>query len=226
MAQLRVRRCPPARSRSRAAPSACRPTGSATSAWGIQFHAEVSAADAESWIDDYRNDEDAVRDRPRRGGAARRRRERKIDAWNELGRGLCERFLAAARRVAEPRARLLGRQVGAREAAVDQEGRGGDVARTRRWPGTAPPGRSRAASAKRPIGRWTRRRAALLGVLGEQLLQQRRVDRARAERVDAHAAARRTRPRARATARAPRPSRPCRRSARRRRPSRRRTRRC
>ena len=28
---------------------------------GIQFHAEVSAADAETWIDDYRSDEDAVR---------------------------------------------------------------------------------------------------------------------------------------------------------------------
>ena len=31
------------------------------SAWGIQFHAEVTRADAEAWIDDYRSDEDAVR---------------------------------------------------------------------------------------------------------------------------------------------------------------------
>src|SRR5262249_13269610 len=30
-------------------------------AWGIQFHAEVSAAASEKWIDDYRSDEDAVR---------------------------------------------------------------------------------------------------------------------------------------------------------------------
>jgi len=30
-------------------------------AWGIQFHAEVSPADVEHWIDDYRSDEDAVR---------------------------------------------------------------------------------------------------------------------------------------------------------------------
>ncbi len=54
-------RCRRARRRSRAAPSACRPSGSATRAWGIQFHAEVTAADAEAWIDDYRSDEDAVR---------------------------------------------------------------------------------------------------------------------------------------------------------------------
>ena len=31
------------------------------SVWGIQFHAEVSAADANQWIDDWREDEDAVR---------------------------------------------------------------------------------------------------------------------------------------------------------------------
>jgi GMP synthase (glutamine-hydrolysing) len=30
-------------------------------AWGIQFHAEVTAADAGAWIDDYRSDDDAVR---------------------------------------------------------------------------------------------------------------------------------------------------------------------
>ena len=41
-------------------------------AWAIQFHAEVSAADAASWIDDYRSDPDAVRDRRRPGGAASR----------------------------------------------------------------------------------------------------------------------------------------------------------
>ena len=29
-------------------------------AWGIQFHAEVSEADARSWIDDYDSDPDAV----------------------------------------------------------------------------------------------------------------------------------------------------------------------
>jgi GMP synthase (glutamine-hydrolysing) len=64
-------------------------------AWGIQFHAEVSASDAENWIDDYRSDEDAVRigidPEPLRSET----RER-IGEWNELGRALCERFLAVA----------------------------------------------------------------------------------------------------------------------------------
>jgi GMP synthase (glutamine-hydrolysing) len=64
-------------------------------AWGIQFHAEVSRAAAESWIDDYRSDEDAVRIGlvPE---ALRRETESRIGAWNELGRSLGERFLAAA----------------------------------------------------------------------------------------------------------------------------------
>ena len=61
-------------------------------AWGIQFHAEVSRADAEAWIDDYRSDEDAVRiglD----PDALRRRTHSSIEQWNELGRGVCTRFL-------------------------------------------------------------------------------------------------------------------------------------
>lgn len=64
-------------------------------AWAIQFHAEVSAQDAEAWIDDYRSDEDAVRIGldPESLRAETRAR---IGAWNELGRGLCERFLDAA----------------------------------------------------------------------------------------------------------------------------------
>jgi GMP synthase (glutamine-hydrolysing) len=64
-------------------------------AWGIQFHAEVSAADAESWVDDYRNDEDAVRMRLDHETLRSQTRER-IGAQNELGRALCERFLAVA----------------------------------------------------------------------------------------------------------------------------------
>ena len=66
-------------------------------AWGIQFHAEVSAADAEHWIDDYRSDPDAVRiglD----PNALRHRTRESIGAWNEIGRALCERFLDAATR--------------------------------------------------------------------------------------------------------------------------------
>jgi GMP synthase (glutamine-hydrolysing) len=64
-------------------------------AWGIQFHAEVTLEDAESWMDDYGRDEDAVRfgldvD------AFREHTRSAIGRWNELGRGLCERFIDAA----------------------------------------------------------------------------------------------------------------------------------
>jgi GMP synthase-like glutamine amidotransferase len=64
-------------------------------AWAIQFHAEVSAVDVEAWIDDYRSDEDAVRiglD----PDALRAETRSRIGAWNELGRGLCGRFLDVA----------------------------------------------------------------------------------------------------------------------------------
>src|SRR4051794_235186 len=65
------------------------------SAWGIQFHAEVTAADARSWIADYHSDDDAVRTGvdPAALGAET---ERKIDAFNRLGRELCDRWAAAA----------------------------------------------------------------------------------------------------------------------------------
>lgn len=64
-------------------------------AWGIQFHAEVSAQDAEKWILDYHSDEDAVAlglDWP----ALREQTHEQIARWNEVGRGICERFLIAA----------------------------------------------------------------------------------------------------------------------------------
>ncbi|MGE5407765.1 MAG: type 1 glutamine amidotransferase [Syntrophothermus sp.] len=67
------------------------------SAWAIQFHPEVSRADAVAWIDDYRSDPDAVRiglD----PDALRAETEAKIDAFNELGRELCGRWLDLARR--------------------------------------------------------------------------------------------------------------------------------
>ncbi len=63
-------------------------------AWAIQFHAEVALADAESWLDHYREDPDAVRiglDAP----ALRDETRAKIGAWNELGRELCGRFFDA-----------------------------------------------------------------------------------------------------------------------------------
>jgi GMP synthase-like glutamine amidotransferase len=66
-------------------------------AWGIQFHAEVTGADVESWIDDYRSDEDALR-----AGldpdVLRERTRQEIDRWNQIGLGLCERFLDVATR--------------------------------------------------------------------------------------------------------------------------------
>jgi GMP synthase (glutamine-hydrolysing) len=73
----------------------------ADSAWGIQFHAEVTHEDADAWIGDYRSDADAVRLLQDPDGLRRRTRTA-IGAWNELGRGLCERFLAAAERSRGP----------------------------------------------------------------------------------------------------------------------------
>ena len=64
--------------------------------WGIQFHAEVSARDIETWIDDYRSDEDAVR-MGLDPEALRRRTREAISGWNELGRELCARFIESAR---------------------------------------------------------------------------------------------------------------------------------
>jgi GMP synthase (glutamine-hydrolysing) len=63
-------------------------------AWGIQFHAEVTEADALSWIDDYRPDEDAVGIEvdPE---ALRAETAERIADWNRLGRELCGRFLEA-----------------------------------------------------------------------------------------------------------------------------------
>jgi GMP synthase (glutamine-hydrolysing) len=67
----------------------------AGNAMGIQFHAEVTAADAEAWIDDYRSDEDAVRIGVDADALHRETRQR-IDDWNGLGRELCERWLENA----------------------------------------------------------------------------------------------------------------------------------
>jgi len=64
-------------------------------AWGIQFHAEVTLADFESWIDARRSPEG----RARLGLEPEPLRERtrtSIGAWNQLGADLCGRFLDAA----------------------------------------------------------------------------------------------------------------------------------
>jgi GMP synthase (glutamine-hydrolysing) len=67
-------------------------------AWAIQFHPEVSAADALHWIDDYETDADAVRIGVDPTALALET-EAKIGTFNQLGRDLCGRWLdvAAAR---------------------------------------------------------------------------------------------------------------------------------
>jgi GMP synthase-like glutamine amidotransferase len=64
-------------------------------AWGIQFHAEVSRADALAWIDDAASDPDAVAAEID-AEALRDQTDRRIDGWNQTGRALCARFLEAA----------------------------------------------------------------------------------------------------------------------------------
>jgi GMP synthase (glutamine-hydrolysing) len=63
--------------------------------WGVQFHPEVTLADLGSWLDDWHGDADAVATGldPE---AIRAESSERIDAWNEVGRGISERFLAAA----------------------------------------------------------------------------------------------------------------------------------
>jgi GMP synthase-like glutamine amidotransferase len=81
----------------------------ADAAWGIQFHAEVTMADVEAWIEDYRNDDDAVR-LGLEPDQLRARTQQSIDAWNELGRGLCDRFLEVAATRASGRRRSVLRR--------------------------------------------------------------------------------------------------------------------
>ncbi len=75
------------------------------SAWGIQFHAEVTAADARGWIEDYGStDPDAVRiglDQ----AALRAQTGERIVRWNELGRRVCANFLGAGDAPRAPHAR-------------------------------------------------------------------------------------------------------------------------
>jgi GMP synthase (glutamine-hydrolysing) len=66
-------------------------------AWGLQFHAEVTAADADTWLNEFYDDEDAVATgldpEELRAETARR-----IAAQNELGRELAARFVEEAAR--------------------------------------------------------------------------------------------------------------------------------
>lgn len=64
-------------------------------AWGIQFHAEVTLEDFESWIDEARSPEELERlgfePEPLRA-----RSRASIAEWNQLGHGICDRFIDAA----------------------------------------------------------------------------------------------------------------------------------
>ena len=64
--------------------------------WGIQFHAEVTAADFQHWLDNYTDDEDAVAEGIDPDAIAAET-EDLIASWNVLGRGICERFLVVAK---------------------------------------------------------------------------------------------------------------------------------
>jgi GMP synthase-like glutamine amidotransferase len=76
-------------------PSCLQAFRAGAAAWGIQFHAEVTAADFSAWIDDERSPEEAER-LGLDADALRARTAERIERWNELGRGLCARFLDAA----------------------------------------------------------------------------------------------------------------------------------
>jgi GMP synthase (glutamine-hydrolysing) len=66
-------------------------------AWGLQFHAEVTAADADTWLDEFYDDYDAVATGldPE---ALRSQTKERIGGQNELGRELAARFVAEAAR--------------------------------------------------------------------------------------------------------------------------------
>jgi GMP synthase-like glutamine amidotransferase len=66
-------------------------------AWGVQFHAEVTPEIVAGWIAEAEaTDAEDVREAGVDLGALRDRTAQEIDGWNELGRRLCERFLALA----------------------------------------------------------------------------------------------------------------------------------
>jgi GMP synthase-like glutamine amidotransferase len=65
------------------------------SAWGVQFHPEVTLGQVESWIGE---EEDLPVDAAELLAETRRR----IGGWNELGRNLCAGFVEAAERVGAP----------------------------------------------------------------------------------------------------------------------------
>ena len=158
MAQLRVLRRPGAVA-SRAVPPASRPFGLAgLPVWGVQFHPEVRAPT--SAILARRLDDDAGAVRPARPRGDARRVGGQDRRLERLGRGSALGALPRrSPRAATPASRR--RRTARRRPGTSTRSR----TRTRRWRGTAPLSRSRSARAKRPIGTWTRRRAAFSGSL-------------------------------------------------------------
>jgi GMP synthase (glutamine-hydrolysing) len=65
-------------------------------AWGLQFHAEVRAADADSWLNEFYDDYDAVAT-GLDPDVIRAETKERIGAQNELGRELAARFVDEAR---------------------------------------------------------------------------------------------------------------------------------
>ena len=63
--------------------------------WAVQCHPEVTHADLGSWLNGWHDDAGAVATGldPE---AIRAESERMIEAWNEVGRGIAQRFLAVA----------------------------------------------------------------------------------------------------------------------------------
>jgi GMP synthase (glutamine-hydrolysing) len=68
------------------------------SAWGIQFHAEVTEAQIADWLEYPDEGEDPADVPPDLAETTRAR----IEGWNELGRTLCGSFVEVAERVAAP----------------------------------------------------------------------------------------------------------------------------
>ena len=63
-------------------------------AWGLQFHAEVTRDDLNGWLDGWGESEAVQTDLD--PNAIRAESEDRIDAQNEIGRAIAERFLAEA----------------------------------------------------------------------------------------------------------------------------------
>lgn len=66
-----------------------------SAAWAIQFHAEVTLVDAESWLESWDKDPDAVASGLDPSAISAETHQR-IREWNSLGRDLAERFFSLA----------------------------------------------------------------------------------------------------------------------------------